>query len=282
MLETLLNHQGYDRAVGDVMKGSLLSIFVIGVALATATAQQSKDDMGGMRMQGHDMSQMQNHDMSDMQSADSATGAHAMHSMEGHHMDMGPHMKMTALRAPQPGDKEKAERVLQSSRKVMEKYKDYNTALNDGFKIFLPNIPQKQYHFTNYRYAIEAAFHFNPEHPTSLLYEKHGNDYQLIGVMYTAPKRYSEDDLNERIPLSIAQWHEHVNFCATPDGRKGEALGSNAKFGLRGSITTQAECDAAGGTFHPVVFSWMVHVYPREKDSSEIWSVERQGHHHDD
>ena len=49
------------------------------------------------------------------------------------------------------------------------------------------------YHFTNYRYAMEAAFNFNPEHPTSLLYEKHGDDYKLIGVMYTAPKRLSED-----------------------------------------------------------------------------------------
>lgn len=28
--------------------------------------------------------------------------------------------------------------------------------------------------------------HFNPEHPTSLLYEKHGEDYKLLGVMYTA------------------------------------------------------------------------------------------------
>src|SRR5215467_683008 len=190
------------------MKRSFLSIFVIGSALAVAAAQQSKDDMGGMQMQGHDMSKMQNHDVSEMQSGDNESGAHAMHSMEGHHMDMGPHMKMTALRAVQPGDQKKADQVLQAARGAMEKYKDYNTALNDGFKIFLPNVPQKQYHFTNYRYAMEAAFHFNAEHPSSLLYEKHGNDYKLIGVMYTAPKRYKEDELNERIPLSIAQWHE--------------------------------------------------------------------------
>ncbi len=38
--------------------------------------------------------------------------------------------------------------------------------------------------------------HFNPEHPTSLLYEKHGDDYKLIGVMYTAPKRLGEDELD--------------------------------------------------------------------------------------
>jgi len=48
------------------------------------------------------------------------------------------------------------------------------------------------------------------------------------------------------------------------------------QFGLRGSITTQEACDAAGGTFHPVIFNWMVHVYPFEKDQASIWSVERQ------
>ncbi len=72
---------------------------------------------------------------------------------------------------------------------------------------------------------MEAAFRFNPEHPTSLLYEKHGDEYKLIGVMYTAPKRFTEDQLDERIPLSVAQWHEHVNFCAPPADRRKEMLG---------------------------------------------------------
>jgi hypothetical protein len=150
-----------------------------------------------------------------------------------------------------------------------EKYLDYHTALADGFKIFHPEIRQKMYHFTNYGYAMEAAFHFNPEHPTSLLYEKHGDDYKLIGVMYTAPKRLTEDQLDERVPLSVAQWHEHVNFCRPPADRRAEMLSPHPQFGLRGSITTQEACDAAGGTFMPVVFNWMVHVYPFEKDPSE-------------
>jgi hypothetical protein len=132
------------------------------------------------------------------------------------------------------------------------------------------------YHFTNYGYGMEAAFHFNPEHPTSLLYEKQGVDYKLIGVMYTAPKRLTEDQLDERIPLSVAQWHEHVNFCAPPADRRSEMFQPHTKFGLKGSITTQEACDAAGGTFRPVIFNWMVHVYPFEKNAANIWSVERQ------
>jgi hypothetical protein len=236
-------------------------------------------DMPGRGAAGHDMSSMKDMPMGAENAADregdSDAGAPAMHSMEGH-MDMGPHMKMTALRPTKPGDAARAQEVVDAARRTSEKYKDFHAALADGYKIFLPNIPQKVYHFTNYGYAMEAAFRFNPEHPTSLLYEKHGDDYKLIGVMYTAPKRFREDQLDERIPLSVAQWHEHVNFCAPPADRKKEVLGPHPQFGLKGSITTQEACDAAGGTFHPVIFNWMVHVYPFEKDVAGIWSVERQ------
>jgi hypothetical protein len=216
----------------------------------------------------------------DRDRADSEAGAHAMHSMEGR-MDMGPHMKMTELRRPKAGDAERAQKVSIEARAAAEKYKDYHTALAEDFKIFLPNVPQKVYHFTNRAFAMEAELRFNPEHPTSLLYEKHGDDFTLVGVMYTAPKRYTEDQLDERVPLSVAQWHEHVNFCVPPLGKWKEMGSPNPQFGLHGSITTQEACDAAGGTFRPVVFNWMVHVYPFEKDQANVWSVERQQGHSD-
>jgi hypothetical protein len=79
--------------------------------------------------------------MKDMPGMDAATSAPAMHSVEGHQMDMGPHMKMTALRDPKPGDEERAQKVVEAARGVAEKYKDYHTALADGLKIFLPNVP---------------------------------------------------------------------------------------------------------------------------------------------
>ena len=228
-------------------------------------------------MSGHDMSDMRMKDMpmGGDKDADSDTSAHVMNSMEGH-MDMGPHMKMSALRQPRPGDAARAQEIAEEARKASAKYTNYNSALADGYKIFHPEVAQKMYHFTNYGYAMEAAFRFNPEHPTSLLYEKHGDDYKLIGVMYTAPKRFTEAQLDERIPLSVAQWHEHVNFCAAPADRRKEMLAQHPQFGLRGSISTQDACEAAGGTFHPVIFNWMVHVYPFEKDQANIWSVERQ------
>jgi hypothetical protein len=240
------------------------------------TAQSSMPGMSG-----HDMSNMHMKDLpmaaekEGEREAESDASAHVMNSMEGH-MDMGPHMKMTALRPLKPGDGARAREIAEQARKASEKYTDYRIALADGYKIFHPEVAQKMYHFTNYGYATEAAFRFNPEHPTSLLYEKHGENYKLIGVMYTAPKRFTEDQLDERIPLSVAQWHEHVNLCAPPPDRRKEMLAPHPQFGLQGSIATQESCEAAGGIFRPIVFNWMVHLYPFERDQANVWSVERQ------
>jgi hypothetical protein len=49
------------------------------------------------------------------------------------------------------------------------------------------------------------------------------------------------------------------------------------KFGLRGSIATQEACAAAGGRFHPVIFGWVVHVYPYEDSLDKVFAM----HHHD-
>jgi len=245
---------------------------------------QNQGAMPGVDMSGHDAkhdTEMKDtRDMHEMPGMDDGN-ASAMRSMESPHMDMGPHMKMTELRPVQPGDKEKADQVVQAARMVAEKYQDYTVALADGFKIFLPNVTQKQYHFTNYRYAWEARNNFDPSRPTSLLYEKNGDGYKLVGVMYTAKKNASEDDLNARVPLSVAQWHAHVNLCLPPNRKDDDVLPPGSKFGLRGSIATKEDCDAAGGKFYPQVFGWMVHVYPTEKKPEDIWSVERQHNHMD-
>jgi hypothetical protein len=259
-----------------VKKGALMMVCLLA---AVSWAQQPKADNNTAATPPATQS---GKSMADMPGMDKESSSHVMHSMEGRHMDMGPHMKMTALREPQPDDAQRAARVAESARNVAEKYRDYKTALADGFKIFLPNIPQKMYHFTNYSYGFQAIFHFDPDQPTSLLYEKHGGGYKLIGVMYTAAKNASENELNERVPLSVAQWHAHVNLCLPPPDRRNEILGAHPQFGLRGSITTKAACDAAGGNFRPQVFGWMVHVYPFEKTPEDVWSVGRQMHGHMD
>jgi len=195
---------------------------------------------------------------------------------------MAGHMYMTTVRPLQPGDQQKADAVIAAAVKAIAPYQDYHKALEDGFKIFLPNLPQPQYHFTNYENGLAARAQFDPLKPTSLLYVKTGEDaYRLVGAMYTARVDATEDEINERIPLSIARWHQHINFCKAPEGQKAAYFGPDAKFGLLGSITTKEACEAAGGEFHPHIFGWMVHVYPFEKDPKMIWSTNDDDAGHD-
>jgi hypothetical protein len=195
--------------------------------------------------------------------------------------DMPGHMYMTVLRSAKTGDQQKADAVVTAARSAMAPYQDYHKALADGYEIFLPDVPQSQYHFTKHQYGFEAAFHFDPLKPTSLLYKKTADGgYKLVGAMYTDRVGATEDELNDRIPLSIARWHKHINFCRAPTGERAAYFGPEAKFGLRGSITTKEACEAAGGEFHPHLFGWMVHVYPYEADAKNIWSTndDDQGH----
>lgn len=202
--------------------------------------------------------------------------------MHEHHLASNAHMKMTALRTAAPGDAGKAQQIIEQAGKAMAKYKDYHVALDEGYKIFLPNVPQQQYHFTNYMYAFEAGFRFNPEHPTSLLYDRTADGgYKLVGAMYTAPYTANEEELNARIPLSQAQWHLHTNFCFPSRDKQREMLKKDAKFGMQGSISTQEACEAAGGKFTPHLFGWMIHVYPYESSPAAIWALgEEHNHQH--
>ncbi len=201
---------------------------------------------------------------------------------DGDMANMSGHMYLTVLRPPTAGDQQKADALVVAAKVAMAPYQDYRKALADGYEIFLPNVPQSQYHFTKYAYGLEARSHFDPLKPTSLLYKKTSdNGYELVGAMYTDRVDATEEELNQRIPLSIARWHQHINFCKAPPGQKAAYFGAEAKFGLRGSIISKEGCEAAGGEFFPHVFGWMVHVYPYETDSKAVWSTNDDDHGHD-
>jgi hypothetical protein len=219
---------------------------------------------GGMA--GMDMGEM-HHDAD--KSPDAARSANE--AMSAHHMDMNLHMSMTELRPENQNDDQRAAKVRDIVEHSIERYKDYKVALEQGYKIFMPNAPQAHYHFTNWRYAYEAEFVFNPAHPTSLLYKKTPNGYELEGAMFTAPKRATEDELNERVPLSVARWHRHVNFCMPRSGNTWQQVNWK-QFGLGGSISTQEACEQAGGRWEPQIFNWMVHIYPFESDPAKVWA----------
>jgi hypothetical protein len=130
--------------------------------------------------------------------------------------------------------------------------------------------------------GVASFFSFDPARPTSLLYRKTGDGYRLVGAMFTAPKRYTPEQLNERVPLSVAEWHMHTNLCFPPRGQSQAMLPAGntpSRFGFRGTISTEAACSAAGGRFVPSVFGWMVHVSPWEKDLARVWGTHEEEEH---
>lgn len=196
----------------------------------------------------------------------------------------GSHLEMTPLRARTAGDEERAGRVLAELRNGISRYADYRVAEAIGYKQFLPGTPQKVYHFTNYRRSISEAFAFDPARPSSLLYEKTAaGGFKLVGAMYHAPRRASMEKLDERIPLSIARWHRHVNLCFPVRGdtaRWRETRNGVPLFGPLGSIANEEECDASGGRFVENLFGWMVHVNVFATDPKAVWGSENGSHDH--
>ena len=187
---------------------------------------------------------------------------------------MAGHMYMTPRRPKQPGDKEKAEAVVAEAKAAIERYKDYRKALLDGYVIANPKLKQLQYHFMNKANTREADLHFDPTKPTALLYRRTPMlEYKLEGVMYTANPDATEDELNQRIPLSFARWHRHTNVCFAPEDRINDYQTAHPKFGMFGSINTQEACTAERGTFNAHLFTWMIHIFPYEPDFKDVFSM---------
>jgi hypothetical protein len=187
-------------------------------------------------------------------------------------MKMGDHMQMSLKGKAQPGDAARAQDIVVAARDVLQHYADVGLALHDGYRPFYPSGRiGEEVHYTNYRFARrERTQHVDYRQPGSILYRRTADGMKAAGVMYTAPRDSTPEQLDAIAPLSIATWHRHVDFCGGPKGlSRQEQFGAGARFGPQGSIHTEAECTAAGGLWIPVVFGWMTHVYP---DDQEIWA----------
>jgi hypothetical protein len=224
------------------------------------------DDMGSMDMDG------MTHKMTPKEGENAATMDQMMSSEHMEHDPMmAAHMGYTTLRSKNDADQRRADELVATLQTALTKYQDFHVAEADGYQPWHPEMKQPIVHFTKMWYGFKAAFTFNPGQPTSLLYKRTpGGGYELVGAMYTAPKRASEDQLDKRVPLSIARWHRHLNLCVPPKGTDPSSVDWK-KFGM-GSIATKQACDEAGGVFYPQLFGWMVHVYPWEKNSHSVWA----------
>ena len=198
---------------------------------------------------------------------------------------MAKHMAYSNPRPLTAADSAKAAHVINELRQAIVKYQDVKAAEADGYKMFAPQLKnQPQYHFTKGWNAIRNQWGFDPARPTSLLYKKDAQgQFHLIGAMYTASKRTSEDDLHERIPLSVARWHRHVNWCIPARQARErwfETRDGRPVFGPLG-VATREECEAANGRFIPQAFGWMLHANTfAGNDLRSIWHDDHMDHEH--
>lgn len=242
---------GFSLGIVVVLSWSLF--FMDGVCLAQAGDSAQGESPG---------------ESADMDHHDHAEGTVDM--MVPHQQHLGPHMKWTSLRTASADDARRTDQIVQTLRQALAKYQDYRVALNDGYAPLHPERKPKHYHFANKQRRFLAKLRFDPAEPTALLYRKTGDGYELEGAMYTAPRGMSEDQLNERVPLSVAQWHAHVNICFQTDG-SGRRM-TRKQLGFKGTIATESECQQAGGRFVPQAGGWMIHVYPFESTPVKIWT----------
>jgi hypothetical protein len=197
---------------------------------------------------------------------------------------VSPYMTLTPERKATPADSARAAKVAADLRAAVSKYKDVRVAERDGYRMFAPALPQQVYHFTSTWRSVKESFRFNPAEPSSLLYRRTpSGGFELVGAMYHAPKRLSLDKLDARVPLSMARWHAHTNFCVPKRGEQArwlEIRNGKPVFGPKGEISTRAQCDAVRGRFHEQVFGWMVHAMVFEgNDPATIWgTADHAGH----
>lgn len=194
------------------------------------------------------------------------------------------HMQMTAPRTGTSADSARAAGVAALLRDALAPYTDTTAAVRDGYQMFMPQVKtQKVYHFTNRLNAVKEAFRFDPAKPTSLLYRKGSDGHlMLVGAMYTAPKRFGDDKLDARVPLSVARWHKHVNWCIPEKDQAArwlEQRDGHAVFGPESPIATRAACDSVDGVFHETLFGWMLHANVfAGSDPKTVWGDEHAGH----
>jgi hypothetical protein len=231
--------------------------------------------MGGMNMGGESGV-----------SGDTSSGAV---SGMGKHMDMGPHMTMTSMRAATPADTERAQQIIETMRTQLARYQDYKLAEADGYLPYMETVPQDVFHFSSKQQTqAEDLGDVDLNHPGSLLYEKKTfGGYKLVGAMYSAPPNYTPDQLDKIIPLGLTRWHAHTNICLPAGITQDDVMSgkitphlnaatvgtgrhtdprvgyfADPRFGFMGTISDAGACEAVGGNFHSQIFGWMVHVYP--------------------
>ena len=197
--------------------------------------------------------------------------------------DTTSHMRMAERRVATSADSSRAKSIVVASRAALARYTDVAVAEQEGYVKFLPWLEeQDMYHYNNLQNVFNSISTFDATRPSSLLYRKENGKMVLLGAMYTALPGSTSDQLDARLPLGVAHWHEHVNFCGPrPQAVRNAKVVDGAAVAKWLTITTHEDCTAAGGQFVPRLFGWMAHVYMFGGDDPlTIWGGEHADHMH--
>lgn len=253
----------------------LRSFALVGLALCvgavTVRAQQQPEPPRGIRA----LSLLQ-----DLQIINAPQLAPAINGLLS---DTTSHMRMAERRVATAADSARAAGIVTASRAALSRYTDVAVAEQEGYVKFMPWLEEQDiYHYNNIQNVFTSISAFDATKPSSLLYRKENGKLVLVGAMYTALPGSTPDELDSRLPLGVAHWHEHVNFC----GPKSQAVRDSkvidgAEVAKWLAITTREDCNAAGGQFVPRLFGWMAHVYMFGGDDPlTIWGGEHADHMH--
>ena len=186
---------------------------------------------------------------------------------------------MTRPARPEPGDRARAERLLAETREAILPFRDVAAAEAAGYRMFPPEQPVPVVHYVHRERSEDEQDGIDPSRPGALLYERtEGGGLRLLGAMFTAPVSASPEELDDRVPLSVTQWHLHQNVCVPrPIWDEGAwartARDGSPLFGPGGAVQTEAACDDAGGRFLATVFGWMAHLNVFADDPADVWNA---------
>ena len=137
------------------------------------------------------------------------------------------HMQMSLRTPMRDGDVERAAAIVAAARRVLERYREVGAAERDGYRAFAPrHVIGEEVHYTNSWKAGRGKEDARPR-PAGIpiLYKRTESGLVAVGVMYTAAADAGPEQLDARLPLSIAVWHRHGEFLRLAGRRAALRLG---------------------------------------------------------
>jgi len=190
------------------------------------------------------------------------------------------HVRLSRLRTVTHSDSARVRLVADSIRRAISRYQDVSAARLAGYEQYAPGAEVDEYHFLRYDTPITRE-KFDVADPPALIYKKDSSGrLVLAGAMYVLSGETDDSALDSAIPLGIARWHKHVNWCLPPvdqQHRWMERKGGDRVFGLVG-VTSRRACQKANGVFKPDLAGWMIHALVFEgPDLKAVWGGEQMG-----